>query len=107
MQEHIQVIVNLPSLREKSPYSELFSSAFSRIGTEYREIRSISPCSVWMRENVGQNNSEYKHFSRSACLRYNTGKKNILHLLLSSKGFMKKVVGIQLFIQLLSPEYFF
>ena len=40
------------SLREKCPYSELFWSVFSRIWTEYGE----------MRENVDQNNSEYGHF---------------------------------------------
>ena len=28
-------------------------------------IWSICPYSVWMRENVDQNNSEYEHFSRS------------------------------------------
>ena len=28
--------------------------AFSRIGTEYREIRSISPYSVRMRKNTGK-----------------------------------------------------
>ena len=38
---------------------------FSCIRTEYGEIRSISPYSAWMRENTDQNNSEYKHFSRS------------------------------------------
>ena len=31
------------TLRKKCPYSELLWSAFSRIGTEYREMRSISP----------------------------------------------------------------
>ena len=41
----------------------------SRILTEYGEIRSLSPYSVWMRENTDQNNSEYDHFSRSAILR--------------------------------------
>ena len=51
-------------LRKKCPYSELFWSAFSRIRTEYREIWSISPYSVRMRENTDQNNSEYGHFSR-------------------------------------------
>ena len=56
----------IPSLRKKCPYSELFWSAFYRISTEYGEIRSISPYSVQMRENVDQNNSEYGHFSRSA-----------------------------------------
>ena len=49
------------ALRETCKYSELFWSAFSRIRTEYGEIRSISPCSYPMRENVDQNNSEYGH----------------------------------------------
>ena len=39
-------------------------SAFSRIRTEYGEIRSISPYSVRMRENADQNNSEYGYFLR-------------------------------------------
>ena len=51
--------------RKKCPYSELFWSSFSRIRTEYGEIRSISPYSVRMRENVDKNNSECRHFSRS------------------------------------------
>ena len=33
-------------------------SVFSHIRTEYREIRSISPYSVRMRENADHNNSE-------------------------------------------------
>ena len=45
----------------------LFWSAFSRIRTEYGEVRSISPYSVRMRENADQNNSGYEHFSRSEC----------------------------------------
>ena len=49
------------TLRKKYPYSELFWSVFCRIWTEYGEI----PYSVRMRENTDQNNSEYKHFSRS------------------------------------------
>ena len=53
------------SLRKKCPYLELFWFAFSRIRTEYEEIRIISPHSVRMRENADQNNSEYGHFSRS------------------------------------------
>ena len=53
-------------MREKSPYSELFWSVFSRIRTQYREIPLISPFSVRMRENTDQNNSEYGHFLRSA-----------------------------------------
>ena len=42
------------ALREKYPYSEFFWSVFSRIRTEYRLIRNISPNSVWMRENTDQ-----------------------------------------------------
>ena len=52
-------------MRKKCPHSELFCSVFSRIRTEYGEIRSISPYSVRMRENTDQNNSEYGHFLRS------------------------------------------
>ena len=51
---------------QKCPYSELFWSAFSCIRTEYGEMLHISPYSVRIRENVDQNNSEYKHFLRSA-----------------------------------------
>ena len=53
------------SLGKKWPYLLLFSSAFSRIRIEYGDTRSISPYSVQMRGNPGQNNSEYEHFSRS------------------------------------------
>ena len=56
------------SVREKCPYLEFFWYVFSCIRTEYRIIRSISPYSVWMRENTDQKNSEYGHFSRSAYL---------------------------------------
>ena len=55
------------SLCEKSPYSELFWSAFSRIRTEYGEIIRISLYSSRMRQNVDQNNSENGHFLRSVC----------------------------------------
>ena len=41
------------TLREKRSYSELFWSVFSRIRTEYGEIRSISPYSVRMKEKYG------------------------------------------------------
>ena len=30
-----------------------------------KQIKNVSPYSVWMRENTNQNNSEYGHFSRS------------------------------------------
>ena len=46
-------------LRKKCPYSELFWSVFSRIRTEYGEIRSISQYSIRMRENTDQENPEY------------------------------------------------
>ena len=52
------------TLHKKCPYSELFWSVFSRIRTEYGEIRSISLYLVQMREMADQNNSEYRHFSR-------------------------------------------
>ena len=35
---------------------------FSRSRTEYGEIWSISTYLLRMRENTGQNNSEYEHF---------------------------------------------
>ena len=72
------------SLRKKCPYSELFWSIFSRIRTEYGEIRSIwniylidirniPPYSVRMRENVDQNNFEYRHFLRNVlCASFDT-----------------------------------
>ena len=57
------------TLRKKCPYSEFFWFAFSRIQTEYGEIRSISLYSVQMRENADHNNSEYGHFSRSVTVK--------------------------------------
>ena len=59
----------LITLCKKCTYSELFWSTFPRILTEYGEIRSTSPCSVRMRENAEQNNSEYGHFLRSVSIR--------------------------------------
>ena len=50
------------TLRKKCPYSESFWSVFSRTRTECGETLRISPYSVQMRENTGQNNSEYRHF---------------------------------------------
>ena len=52
------------SMRKKCLYSELFWFVFSRIRTEYREIRS-TPYSVRMLKNADQNNSEYGPFSGS------------------------------------------
>ena len=51
------------ALREKCSYSEFFWSAFSHIRTDYGEMQSISPYSVWRRENKYQENSKYRHFS--------------------------------------------
>ena len=59
------------------PYSELsvsvFWSTFSCIWTQYREIRSICPYSVQIRENGDQNNSKYRHFSSSVKTKRKTG----------------------------------
>ena len=66
------VAMLLRALREKCPYSELFWSAFSRLRTEYRDIRSIFQNSAQMRENADQNNSEYEHFSSSEAFRSET-----------------------------------
>ena len=60
------------SLREKCPYSEFFCSVYSSIRTEYREIRSVSPYSVQMRENMDQKNSEY--FFRSVSVKEKLNK---------------------------------
>ena len=53
------------TLCKKCSYLELFWSTFSRIPTEYGETLRICLYSVRMRENAGQNNSEYGHFSLS------------------------------------------
>ena len=45
-----------------------FWSVFSRVRTEYGEIRSIPPYSFRMRENTDQKNSVFGHFSRSVFL---------------------------------------
>ena len=68
------------SLREKCPYSEFFWSTFSRLQTEYGEMRSISPYSVRMRENMDQKNSEYEHFSRSVCQPFSSHHPLLIHL---------------------------
>ena len=43
----------------------LFWSRFSRIWTEYGDLKSKHPYSVQMRENTDQKNTEYGHFSRN------------------------------------------
>ena len=59
-----------PHCVKKGLYSDFFWSVFSRIWTEYWETRSISLCSVRMRENTDQKNSEYRQFLRSAIVNY-------------------------------------
>ena len=46
------------SLRKKCPYSEFFSSVFTRILIEYGKKLPISPYSVPMREKADQKKSE-------------------------------------------------
>ena len=53
------------ALHKGCPYSEFFRSLFSRIRSEYGDLRSKSPCPVQMRENASQKNSEYGKFSQS------------------------------------------
>ena len=72
-----QIQVTNQILRKKCPYSELFWSVFSRIPTEYGEIRSIFPYSVRMGENADQNNSEYGQFSGSVS-NYHLGKSLLI-----------------------------
>ena len=52
-------------LRETNPYSEFSWSVFSRIWTEYGEIRNVSPYLVQMLENANHKNLEYGYNSRS------------------------------------------
>ena len=61
----IEVLI---SLREKSSYSKLFWSAFSRIQTKYEKILRISTYTVRMRENADQNNSKHGYFLRKVYL---------------------------------------
>ena len=64
--KRLRVLFNFgQTLRKNYWYSELFWSVFSRIWTDYGEIRSISLYSVQMRESADQNNSEHGHFLRS------------------------------------------
>ena len=71
-----KIVLNI-SLLEKCPYSELFWSIFSYIRTEYEEILRISLYSVQMWKNMDHNNSEYRHFLRSFCVKYEIMRKII------------------------------
>ena len=58
------------SVRIRS-YSGSYFPTFG-LNTERYRVQSISPCSVQMRENTEQINSEYGHFLRSAKLEKNS-----------------------------------
>ena len=64
-QVNVNWVIIYQSLSEKCPYSEFSWFLFSRIRTEYGEIRSICPSTIRMRENTDQKNSEYGQFLRS------------------------------------------
>ena len=57
-------------LSKNCPYLEFFQSVFSRIWSEYGNVYSKFLYSVQMRVNTDQKNSEYGHFSRSACMKW-------------------------------------
>ena len=61
---------------------EFFRSVFFRIRTEYREIPSISPYSVQMRENKELRKPEYRHFSSSEGQRNNEFWNYLKHLVI-------------------------
>ena len=84
-------------LREKCPYSEFVQSVFSRIRTEYGEMRSISPYLVQTRENRNQNNSRYGHFLR--------GVRKHLHKLIRAFILLYKLLGAPQ-ASLLGPVFF-
>ena len=55
-------------LREKCPNTEILWSVFSRILTEYGDLRK-SPYSVQTRENTDYKKSLFAHFSRRERIR--------------------------------------
>ena len=76
--DDISKVIKRLTVRESSPYSELFWSIFSRIWTEYRQILHIPPYFAQMRENTDQNNSEYGHFLRSVNIKKSAQKTEFL-----------------------------
>ena len=89
-------MVSIATLPEKCPYSELFWSAFSRIWTEYGEIRSVFPYSGRMRENANQSNSEYGHFLCSAIYCFRVSLIYIFHLKVFFMSFPNYFSGVQM-----------
>ena len=63
--ESFDIFLKNYSLRKNCPCSEFFWSVFSRIRTEYGDLRSKSPYSFRMRETTNQKNSKYRHFLRN------------------------------------------
>ena len=51
-------------MSKKCRYSDIFSSVFSHIWTEYEYLLCKSPYWLQMREYKDQKNSEYGHFLR-------------------------------------------
>ena len=66
----IEPIINQQCLK-RVRIRKIFWSVSSSIWIEYGEMRSISPYSVRMLENMDQKNFEYGHFSRSGVLPHN------------------------------------
>ena len=64
------------------------SGPYFRIWTGYREIWSISPYSVRMRENADQRNSEYGHFSRILHLLHNVKVYHYMHIAFQKKTYI-------------------
>ena len=59
------ILFSQHNFRISKKLSKMFWSIFSRIWTEYGEIRIIFLYSNRMREDTDQNNSEYGNFLRS------------------------------------------
>ena len=90
-QKYVEVL-NVPTFHcVKCPYSELFSSAFSRIRTKHGDILRVSPYSVRMRQNADQNNSEYGNVLRSLNVLFRQSKFGF------SKIFFSGVVSVLYF----------
>ena len=63
-------------MRKKSPYSELFWSAF------FPHFPAFGPNAEKCGKNMDQNNSEYGHFLRTECF----------HQISGGKGFYSKII---------------
>ena len=87
-QKYVEVL-NVPTFHcVKFPYSELFSSAFSRIRTKYGEILRVSPYSVRMPQNADQNNSEYGNVLRCVNVLFRQSKFSFSKIFFSGVVFV-------------------